>query len=243
MTVAADTTSTSWLGKLASLAGMGVLTLAKSVIGMAALGALVGAVCGLIAANGSLWRGLVVGLLALVVCVAVAVPLAFHRAVLRTLVEATRRVHLANAVISAVFQRMLGLSESDPHGQRGSQTARAIEGLTISQAEGELDQALAATLRVSRGGGGIRGFIMRRVHARLATELRRITLHECRQSVAPTGKIDLLRVRDSLVVQADQMLESHVLAMSGRVLKLAIIGLVVLLPLAAYAVRHLTTAN
>jgi hypothetical protein len=226
------------MGQVTALAAVGVLAAARTMVGMAGLGVVLGLVCGLLSCNGSVVRGVVVAVLVLAGCTAAGVPLGVHRATTRTLLELIRRCRIASTIVSAMFNRLLGLSDTDPHGQRGTQAAQRIEGMPIAQAEAELDRAIVETLRVRSEGGGLRGWIMRKVHARLVKELRRLTLYECRHSLAPSGKIDLVRVREALVIHADGMIESHLLGTSARLTRLVVAALCVVLPVAAYLLRQ-----
>jgi hypothetical protein len=238
MTQTIETPSTSWMGHVTALAAVGALTMARTVVGMAGLGVVLGVVCGFLGGNGSMVRGIVLGVLALAVCIAVGVPLGAHRATTLTVLELIQRCRIAGTIISAVFNRLLGIGDADPHGQRGTQAVQRIEGMSIAQAEAELDRAIAGTLKVPANGGGARGWIMRRIHARLIKELRRLTLYECRQSLAPDGKVDLVRVREALVIHADELIASHLVGTSARLTRLIVAALCVLLPLAAYLLRQ-----
>jgi hypothetical protein len=234
------TTSAGWLGQIGSVIGAGVMALVRTVLWMAGLGIVLGIVCGFIAYNGSMARGAVVGVLALLVCIVAAFPMGFHRAVTRTLVEALRRTKLANAIISALFQRLLKINESDAHGQRGTQTAQAIEGLTVVEFEKEADRGLVELLKVQASGGGIRGAIIRRVHAKLMSELRRTIVITSLGSLGPDGKVDLARVRESSTAYAHEMVESHILGTSAKLTTFVVVVACIVLPVAAYLFRQVS---
>lgn len=80
----------------------------------------------------------------------------------------------------------------------GGAVARAAERLPLAQAEARLNEAVAVLLRASADGGGLSGWVRRRVHGKLLSAVRQYTLARFRQEGAEHGGIDLLKVRADL---------------------------------------------
>ena len=169
---------------------------------------------GIILAAASYWilssphwvYGVVAALVALIECVVVGVVLAGKRAIAVTLVHGLRKYQIGSAAVRLVFGRLLGVTAEEEHGERGGWLTRTAERLPLSQAEKRLDDAVHGILSAPSEGGGMTGWLRRRVQNRLVGTVHKYTLASFREENARYGGVDLAKVQSDLGERIDGML-------------------------------------
>lgn len=182
-------------GALAQLVAPAVAAFLRTSLGMTCLGLALAAASFAWAAQGSTARGVVAALLVLALVGVVGLVLAVKRAVGRTLIVGLRRAELGRKALVPIFERL----ESGVAG-------RAAARLPLAQAEGALRGAVEEVVRAEPAGRGLRAALRRRLQARLARGVERVTLARFRERGATEGGVELARVRDELVARVDALL-------------------------------------
>lgn len=150
--------------------------------------------------------GVLAGLIALAECVVVGVILGGKRAIARTLVHALQTYQVGSTAVRLVFGRLLGVAAEEVHGERGGWLTRTTERLPLAQAEKRLDDAIQHLLHAPTEGGGLTGWLRRRVQTRLLGTIRKLTLTRFREEDAQHGGVDLLKVQQHLGEHIDGLL-------------------------------------
>lgn len=184
-----------------------------------------------IAAEGVVLRGALGALVALGVCTAAGIPLAWKRALAAGILQIVRAHRLAGTLVRALFQRLLGLDEEGEHGSRGARAAQAIEQLPLNEAASRLRLAVIHQVKASPQGGGLGGALRRAIDRTLLRLIEHLTLARFREEAHQQGGIDLLKVRDELATTADAFIADQI---EGAALKTTIL-LVALATLATLA--------
>ena len=211
----------------------------KTTIGMVTFGIVVSALCFWWAAEGSTLRGLLAGLLALTVCLVLGFMLSMKRAVATGLLQGIRGFQLGRRLLELVFDRLLGVQAETKMGERGGLITRTAETLPLAQAESRLSEAVRGLIAAAPSGGGLTGWIRRKLQARVLRAIQSMTLAQFREQGSTGSGVDLMRVRDTLVGKIDRMLEAKVLGAMQSVTVL-LVGLAMVLSwLGAYAIRRL----
>lgn len=172
--------------------------------GMVTLSILAGVGCYFIAADGSVLRGLVAVLIALLCFGVLGVALSIKRAVGGALIEGFARLGLGSKTMHVLFGRMLAIDANDLHGERGVDVARTAERLPLVQAETALRGAVDWLLRA--GDGSQLGFFRRKIRAAAVEKVSLVTLARFREEAAVSGGVNLVKVRDELAATIDRMI-------------------------------------
>jgi hypothetical protein len=159
------------------------------------------------------------------------------RAIVMTLVHGLVSLKLGRATVRLVFERLLGVTDSQEFGNRGGALAQVAERLPLAQAESCLtatvNQMLADPASASAG-----GWFRRQAQARLFRTMQRYTLARFREEGAQYGGVDLVKVRDELEATADSHLVSKLRGGLNLWTALVILGL----PAAVFAQTYLLIA-
>ncbi|HEY7426825.1 MAG TPA: hypothetical protein VH682_21495 [Gemmataceae bacterium] len=150
--------------------------------------------------------GLIAALAALAECAIVGVILAAKRAVATTLVHGLRKSHIGSAAVRLIFDRLLGVSAEETHGERGGWATKTAERLPLAQAEKRLGDAIRQLIHAPATEGGLTGYVRRRLQARLLGLVHKLTLASFREEDARHGGVDLAKVQGDLGERIDGLL-------------------------------------
>ena len=114
----------AYLEAIVPLAGAAARSFALTFLGMGCLGVALAIPAYLIAANGAALRGLWAVLAALATALTLGGLLATKRAAASALLTGLRKLDLARQSVGLVFDRLLGVSDREPPGERGSAVAK-----------------------------------------------------------------------------------------------------------------------
>lgn len=196
------------LGDIAALLRVGVRSFVLTSLLMLLLGAVLAALSYWIFSGHHWVYGLIFALVALIECIVVGFVLAAKRAIAVTLNHGLRRYQLGGAAIRLIFDRLLGVTAEEAHGERGGWMTKTAERLPLAQAETRLQEAIRAHLHAPAVDGGASGWLRRRLQARLLGAIHKYTLARFRDEDAQHGGVDLVRVRDDLGERINGMLLS-----------------------------------
>jgi uncharacterized membrane protein (UPF0136 family) len=150
--------------------------------------------------------GLIAALVALAECVIVGVILAAKHAVAGTLVHGLRKSHIGSATVRLIFDRLLGVSAEETHGERGGWATKTAERLPLAQVEKRLGDAIRHLIHAPATEGGLTGYVRRRVQVRLLGLVHTLTLASFREEDARHGGVDLAKVQGDLGERIDGLL-------------------------------------
>jgi hypothetical protein len=183
---------------------------------MSLVALIVGAASYAIAADGVVLRGALAALVALALCTVLGFTLSWKRALGAGILQVVRTRRLAGGLVAAVFERLLGMGEQGAPGGRDGRLAQAVTRLPLNEAAKRLRFAVIHQVRAAPQGGGMRGFLRRKIEARLLGAIERLTLARFRDEMNATGGIDLVKVRDELASAADALIADQI---EGALLK------------------------
>ena len=150
--------------------------------------------------------GVVAALVALFECIAVGIILATKRAIAVTLLDGLHKYQIGSAAVRLIFGRLLGVSATENHGERGGWLTRTVERLPLAEAERRLDEAIHGLVNAPSEGGGQTSWLRRRVQNRLLSTVYKYTLAHFRAEHAQHGGVDLVKVQGDLGERIDGML-------------------------------------
>jgi hypothetical protein len=154
-------------------------------------------------------RAVVAAVLAVLVlgdCILAGIALAAKRAVAMALVHLLRSQRPGQAMASLLFQRLLGVTGGQPLGQRGGMVAQAVERVPLAQLEKRMSEAIGDLLGGEAAGGGIKGWMRRRLERRLLGMVQKYTLARFREADAQYGSVDLAAVQIEVESSIDDRL-------------------------------------
>jgi hypothetical protein len=183
------------------------------------------------------WERPLAGALSLAVFVGLGVFLAMKRSIGTALVHALGELGLGRRLVGGLFRQILGVTDEGSHGDRGVAAARAAERVPLAQAEQRLRGAVERLLSAPSEGGGLGGWLRRKVEGALVERIELLTLARFREASAAEGGVDLLRVRDELVQQADALAADQVRGALTRVTVLVVLGAGVVVVLLVQGLR------
>jgi len=175
--------------------------------------------------------------LSLAVFAGLGVFLAMKRAIGTALVHALGELGLGRRLVGGLFRQILGVTEEGTHGDRGVAVARVAERVPLAQAEQRLRSAVERLLAAPSEGGGLGGWLRRKVEGALVDRVELLTLARFREASAAEGGVDLVRVRDELVQQADALAADQVRGALSRITVLVVLGAGVLVALVVQGLR------
>jgi|CXWL01.1.fsa_nt_gi hypothetical protein len=191
---------------LVEVLGPAVKMILRTTLGAFVLTVLVAAVCVLIAADGSWFRGALGASVAVVLGVAVGGILAIKRGILEAVAVGVRRLGLGRRTLGALIDRMASVGDAEEWKERGGSLVRSAERLPLAEAAARLRGAVEARTGESATTSGARGWLARKVHSVLLDTIETMTLARFREADAQNGGVDVLRVRDELSVQVDELI-------------------------------------
>lgn len=216
------------LGLVTPILGPALSAFLRTTIGMSLLGLVLTGASFYWAAQGSVMRGALAAALALALCTWIGIMLAAKRAVGRGLLHGLQRLGLGRRLLELLFDRLVP-----------DRAAQAVERLPLAQAEERLGSAVRGLIAAQDQGGGLRGWLRRKLQTRLLLGIQQATLARFRKSGSEVSGIDLLRVRDELAGNIDRLLGDKIQAALAST-TILFVGLAVLLSLAgAHGIRQL----
>ncbi len=200
----------------------------RSFLGMFCLGVALTIGSVLYAASVSTAHGVVVGLITLALAAAAGFALSVKRAVTGALSSAIDEFDLGSKTVDALFAQVLDVDAHQTHGERGVALAQVAENLPLHQAEERLSKAVVSLLEAPSDGGGLGGWLRRKLLASLLHKIETLTLAEFRSAGQGGGGVDLIVVRDQLGEGIDTRLTEMTSSTIARITALFVIGLIVL---------------
>ncbi|KYF80636.1 hypothetical protein BE20_54455 [Sorangium cellulosum] len=163
-----------------------------------------------IAADGSALRGALAAIVALALSAVVGFTLSWKRALGAGILQVVRSKRLGGMLVTAVFERLLGVSDQAEAGARGGRVAQAVEGVPINEAVKRLRLAVIHRVQAAPRGGGLRGLLRRKIEAQLLKTIEALTLARFRNEAHQKGGIDLVKVRDELAQGVDDLVTDEI---------------------------------
>lgn len=173
-----------------------------------------------IAADGSVLRGALAAGVAVAVSAVLGFTLAWKRALGAGVLHLVRARRLGATLVTAVFERVLGVSDQGEAGARGGRLAQAVERVPLNDAAKRLRLAVIHGVGAAPQGGGVRGYLRRKIEARLLGYVERLTLSRFRNEAHQEGGIDLIKVRDEVARAADDLVAEQI---EGTLLRLTLL--------------------
>ena len=173
-----------------------------------------------VAADGVFLRGALAALAALALCTVIGFTLSWKRALGAGVLQIVRAHRLGGRLVTAVFDRLLGMNDQDQAGARGGAIAQYVERVPLNEAVKRLRFAVIHQVQAAPQGGGVRGFLRRKIEALLLRTIERLTLSRFRDEANAKGGIDLVKVRDELATSADDLIVDRI---QGTLLKLTLL--------------------
>ncbi len=220
--------------------GRALGTFFRTLLGMFFLGLVLVIGSFVYAASVSTLHGVLAALACLILSVVAGFVLSAKRAVTGALCTAVDELDLGPKSIELVFTHMLDVEDTDAHGDRGVAAARMLENLPLQQAEARLDDTIRAMLTAPAEGGGLGGWLRRKLLASLLEKIRTLTLAELRGAAQNAGGIDLIRVRDSLGTEIDARLSDLTSSALQKITLVFVAGLILSACLASWGIAQLS---
>jgi hypothetical protein len=142
----------------------------------------------------------------LIECVVVGIVLAGKRAGAMALIHGLRAHRLGEATVRWLFQRLLGITADQPHGQRGGTAAQVAERIPLAQLENRLSTAIRDALGEEAAGGSLPTWLRRRLQRRLLGMVQKYTMARFREADSEYGGVDLAAVRAEIESSIDNRL-------------------------------------
>jgi hypothetical protein len=143
----------------------------------------------------------ILGLVAFTAMLISAAVLSFKRSITVACVHALRTTDIAPITINFIFQGLLP-DESQTHGDRGHLATKASERLPLRQCEDALKSRIQNLLSQPPEQTGLRAWVMRLIQAALLKTLAKLTLAHLRREDSSHGGVDLQKVRQALIHEA-----------------------------------------
>ncbi|WP_437614905.1 hypothetical protein WMF20_16855 [Sorangium sp. So ce834] len=163
-----------------------------------------------IAADGSGPRGALAAIVALALSAVIGFTLSWKRALAAGILQVVRSKRLGGMLVTAVFERLLGVSDQAEVGARGGRVAQAVEGVPINEAVKRLRLAVIHRVQAAPQGGGLRGLLRRKIEAQLLKIIEALTLARFRNEAHQKGGVDLVKVRDELAQGVDDLVTGEI---------------------------------
>lgn len=179
---------------------------AGSLVGGLVLAVLVAAASWTIASPRSATGGALAVVVTLLLFAVVSFLVAGKRAIFAALIHAAGSAHLGERAMTLVFDRLVAT-------EHGVAAARAAERLPLADAEAKLRRVVDALVREDADGG----FVRRRIRRAALERVELVTLAELRVQGAPTGGVELSRVRAALSGRIDGLVVG---SLEGAALKI-----------------------
>jgi hypothetical protein len=194
--------------------------------------------CFYIAYDGSLVRGLLAGLVALVLSVVLglfaSVKITAFYALSRTIEQAA----VGGRVFDALAEHWLGVSDENPRGD--TTITQTLHGLTVEEAESKLNEAVESLLgheAIERSVPRLVRWIADKIQRVLIGTVVRIVRRQLQLDAE--GTVDLVAVRSQLADRIDEMIADQLRQELNRFLLMAAAVVVILSCLIAWGIRQL----
>jgi hypothetical protein len=214
----------SFAKRAALLVMVALRSFALTMLAMLVLGVALAVIAYFVLAEVDPLYGVVAALLALLECAAVGVYVAGKRALVVALVTGVRGLRLGRFGVRLLFERLLGVAEPGA-GDRGGVVARVAARLPLAQAEARLERAVRDVLAAQPSGGGISGWVRRRLQAGLLAAVQKYTLARFRAEDKDQGGVDLVKVRADLEERIDALLAAKLMRGVNGLLPMVLVGL------------------
>ena len=211
----------------------------RTLVGMIFLGLVLVIASFLYAAGVSALHGLLAALATLAICAVGGVTLSVKRSVTGALSHAIDELDLGPKGVELLFAHLLDVGEDDPHGERGVAPARVAENLPLQAAEEKLEAAVRAALNAPQEGGGLGGYLRRKILASLLEKIQALTLAEFRSSHQEAGGVNLIVIRDRLGDGIDARLIAMTEAASRKITIVFLVGLLFLCAASSWGIAQL----
>ena len=211
----------------------------RTLVGMIFLGLVLVIGSFVYAAGVSALHGLLAALASIAICAVGGVMLSVKRAVTGALSHAIDELDLGPKGVDLLFAHLLDMGGDDPHGERGVAPARVAENLPLAAAEEKLEAAMVAALKAPDEGGGLGGYLRRKILASLLEKIESLTLAEFRSSHQTAGGVDLVVIRDRLGDGIDAGLTAMIQAASRKITTVFVLGLLILCAASSWGIAHL----
>ena len=132
--------------------------------------------------------------------------LAPKRAVSGAIADGIERTGLGKIICGLIFQRLLGVSEDDAHGERGLRAAQRAERLPLAAAEERLRSVVDRVARDPGEGTGVAAWLRRKIRGALLEQIEGVTLVRFREEQQRHGGVDLVKVESELATTVDRLL-------------------------------------
>jgi hypothetical protein len=150
-----------------------------------------------IASPVSVWWGALGGFLALAATGALGWMMASKKAIAAGLKAAIDKYQAGSNMVRMIFAKIPGIETA--------QSAASL--LPLGEAESLFKKAVQDTVSAPQEGGGIQGFIRRKVQDNLCEKISSLTLTQFR---AEQGGVDLIKVRDLIAAKADVAIQEKI---------------------------------
>jgi hypothetical protein len=141
---------------------------------------------------------LIAAVVALLEALATGVVLGGKRALITALAHGLSTLRLGRTTVRILFGRLLGIADGDEFGARGGAMARALERIPLAQAEERLNTAVNGMVRAQTAGGGLRGWLRRKLQSKLLRFVHTYTLARFREQDFREGGVELVKVQTDL---------------------------------------------
>ncbi len=206
---------------VAAIASKGVVAYLKGFASLLGFGVLLGALSFFVLREFPwYWCGGAL-LLAFVESGIVAHLLGTKRATIAGIVHGLGTLRLGRAFVGRLFDRMLGATETARVGERGGQLVQAVERLPLGRVEALLNAAVHGVL----GDLENKGWLVRKIQARILEAIRKFTLARFRAEEAKYGGVDLRKVQAEIALSIDDALVERVESGGSAATIAAVVGL------------------
>jgi len=224
-----STAGLAWVAIRTFLATLLLLTVAGSVL----------AGCAYYALREQPLYGVLAAALALLEALAAGVMLGGRRALVAASGHGLRKFALGRSSVRFVFERLLGVSPEQVPGERAGRVARTLERLPLAQAEQRLRDIIGQITAAPPGGGGVSGWLRRRVQAALFGLVGKYTLARFRQEGADEEGVNLVKVQADLEERIDDLLAAKLRGGVSLWTWIVVVGLPLLVLAQTYALSAL----
>ncbi|HZZ82490.1 MAG TPA: hypothetical protein VFE62_28585 [Gemmataceae bacterium] len=149
--------------------------------------------------------GVLAAAVALTEAVVTGIFLGSKRAIALAAAHGLGALRIGRSLVRLVFERMLGIVDSQTKGERGGRIAQTLERIPLAKVESILNGAV-----VSLTGDAEGSWLRRKIQAYLLEAVRKYTLARFREEDAQHGGIDLLKVKHELEESVDNALVQKV---------------------------------
>jgi hypothetical protein len=217
----------SLLKNIGSIAIPAMRTFAMTFVFMLLLGIILAVPSFAIASKAGVGWGALAGFLAIGVTGCLGVLMSQKRAIASGLTVAVEKYQAGSQTVQLIFSQIPQMEN--------------VQGITsllpLSQAESIFMKAISDTFGATAQGGGIQGFIKRKIQENLLEKVKSITMPQFR---AAEGGVDLLKIRDVVAVKADAAVIEKLTGMKSSANLLIVIAIMVSL-LLAFLIRYVST--